>query len=117
MIRFLLLRSHAKRRSCLNIILLVLGLIGLYCVVVHYSSDIGELDRYYICSHVQGGVAKGDTWPIPSCFEDETNGSQYQGEKPRGTVKFYQLGTLSGAYIGAGCVHMLETVSRFAVSF
>jgi len=29
---------------------------------------------YYYCKGVQSGIAKGDTWPVPPCFKDETDG-------------------------------------------
>ena len=29
-------------------------------------------DDYYDCQGVTGGVAKGSTWPVPPCFEDQT---------------------------------------------
>ncbi|CAE7523624.1 pgaC [Symbiodinium microadriaticum] len=29
-------------------------------------------DAYYYCDGVKGGVAKGTTWPVPPCFEDQT---------------------------------------------
>jgi len=27
---------------------------------------------YFVCENVVGGVATGDTWPVPSCFSDST---------------------------------------------
>ena len=29
---------------------------------------------YYECKGIAGGVAIGDTWPVPPCFEDKTTG-------------------------------------------
>ena len=28
---------------------------------------------YHLCSGVAGGVARGDTRPVPPCFEDQTD--------------------------------------------
>eukprot|EP01052_Picozoa_sp_SAG31_P043274 SAG31_NODE_7156_length_1771_cov_7.286483_2_plen_96_part_00 len=28
---------------------------------------------YYVCEGVQNGVATGDTYPVPPCFEDRTD--------------------------------------------
>jgi hypothetical protein len=28
---------------------------------------------YYVCEGVASGVATGNTYPVPSCFKDETN--------------------------------------------
>jgi polygalacturonase len=28
--------------------------------------------KYYFCKGVASGIAKGDTWPVPPCFEDHT---------------------------------------------
>lgn len=25
-------------------------------------------EKYYYCENVEGGVAMGDTWPVPPCF-------------------------------------------------
>ena len=32
-------------------------------------------EDYYDCQGVVGGVAKGSTWPVPPCFEDQTDGA------------------------------------------
>lgn len=29
-------------------------------------------DAFYDCEGVAGGIATGDTWPVPPCFEDRT---------------------------------------------
>jgi len=29
---------------------------------------------YYYCNGVTSGIAKGNTWPVPPCFEDQTDG-------------------------------------------
>lgn len=31
---------------------------------------------YYFCEGVVSGIAKGDTWPVPPCFEDQTDGHE-----------------------------------------
>ena len=38
-------------------------------------SRVNDKNTYYACKDVIHGVAKGNTWPIPSCFEDETTSS------------------------------------------
>ena len=35
------------------------------------------LASYYKCEGVQSGVAMGDTYPVPPCFEDRTTASGY----------------------------------------
>ena len=34
------------------------------------------LASYYKCEGVQSGVAMGDTYPVPPCFQDQTTASQ-----------------------------------------
>lgn len=29
--------------------------------------------KYYYCKGVSSGIAKGDTWPVPPCFKDQTD--------------------------------------------
>jgi hypothetical protein len=41
-------------------------------VVVREPGDSPWGDDYYKCEHVRGGVATGNTWPVPPCFEDLT---------------------------------------------
>lgn len=33
-------------------------------------------EDYYDCQGVSGGVAKGSTWPVPPCFEDQTDAAK-----------------------------------------
>jgi pectate lyase len=40
--------------------------------VINYTKKESEYD-YYSCENVVNGVATGDTWPVPSCFQDKTN--------------------------------------------
>jgi len=39
--------------------------------VVNYTKKASDYD-YYACENVKNGVATGDTWPVPSCFQDKT---------------------------------------------
>ena len=36
---------------------------------------------YYVCEGVASGVARGNTYPVPSCFKDETNKPLASGTK------------------------------------
>lgn len=37
------------------------------------GADNENRGEYYTCEGVSGGVALGDTYPVPSCFEDQTD--------------------------------------------
>jgi len=37
--------------------------------------------QYFRCESVAGGVALGDTWPVPPCFTDKTNRAEEEGEE------------------------------------
>ena len=41
--------------------------------VIDPPSDGAWGKKYYYCKGVSSGIAKGDTWPVPPCFEDQTN--------------------------------------------
>jgi len=43
--------------------------------VVNMSKNASDYD-YFRCENVVNGVATGDTWPVPSCFQDNTTSSQ-----------------------------------------
>ena len=45
-------------------------------------APLQETREWHTCSGVQSGVATGDTWPVPHCFEDRTTG---RGEPERVT--------------------------------
>ena len=32
-----------------------------------------DVEKYHSCEGVEGGIALGDTYPVPECFEDQTN--------------------------------------------
>ena len=36
------------------------------------------LASYYKCEGVQSGVAMGDTYPVPPCFQDQTTASGFK---------------------------------------
>ena len=40
--------------------------------VVFNSPGGSPWGESYFCEGVTGGLAKGTTWPVPSCFEDQT---------------------------------------------
>ena len=58
----------------------LLGILGFLCgalllTIQNYSGqgpDWGKSDSYFLCQGVCGGVAKGNTWPVPDCFEKDT---------------------------------------------
>lgn len=56
---------------------IIIGMTVLLAVIVQKIVRTSEerliLDEYFTCSGVKKGVAHGDTWPVPSCFEDLTN--------------------------------------------
>ena len=37
----------------------------------HGKEPWEQLD-YYVCEGVQNGIARGNTYPVPKCFKDET---------------------------------------------
>jgi hypothetical protein len=88
----LLLRRRTKRattrrptrveRSCVvNQYHVVAFFVALYGLLtgLSYVIDFPEMpewkktDRYYACEGVTNGVAKGNTWPVPVCFDNQTN--------------------------------------------
>jgi hypothetical protein len=44
--------------------------------LIRLIPDVDSPDYYYSCEGVQGGVATGDTYPIPQCFDDQTGRDQ-----------------------------------------
>ncbi len=46
-------------------------------VVFNNPGDTPWGEDYYYCEGVKGGIAKGNTWPVPSCFEDQTTSKQH----------------------------------------
>jgi hypothetical protein len=42
-------------------------------VVFNNPGDQPWGDDYYTCAGVKSGVATGTTWPVPPCFEDQTD--------------------------------------------
>jgi len=49
--------------------------------VLNASNPTQEM--YHTCKGVETGVALGDTYPVPSCFQDKTDGTYYHKEKER----------------------------------
>jgi len=37
-------------------------------------------EDYYYCKGVKTGVATGTTWPVPPCFEDQTDAALRKGQ-------------------------------------
>jgi hypothetical protein len=44
-------------------------------VVFNNPGDQPWGENYYKCEGVKSGVATGNTWPVPPCFEDQTSGA------------------------------------------
>jgi hypothetical protein len=42
-------------------------------VVFNNPGDTPWGEDYYNCGGVKTGVATGSTWPVPACFEDQTD--------------------------------------------
>jgi hypothetical protein len=38
-------------------------------------------DAYYFCQGVSGGVATGRTWPVPPCFDDQTDAARSKSDR------------------------------------
>lgn len=56
----------------------ILGIAVLAVIVQNMAKTREKTEKtsnYFICEGVVNGKATGDTWPIPSCFADETGGS------------------------------------------
>lgn len=53
---------------------LVFSMLGILCwwfvVILRMQEDVTD---YFACQGVSRGIARGATWPVPSCFHDETN--------------------------------------------
>lgn len=43
--------------------------------IVRTQEHTFDKTHYFTCEGVVDGVATGDTWPVPSCFTDETTSS------------------------------------------
>lgn len=59
-------------------IAMILGIAVIAVVVqrkIKTSDETYKVDRYFTCEGVVNGTAVGDTWPVPSCFVDETDKS------------------------------------------
>ena len=37
------------------------------------QADNEDVERYHTCRGVEGGVALGDTYPVPPCFQVDPN--------------------------------------------
>ena len=47
----------------------------------HQKPEWLKADRYYVCQGVKKGVAKGNTSPVPDCFEKEEERSARTNKK------------------------------------
>ena len=72
--------KSGRRIFCTNVKVLLLFIfifsVSLTVLLMYYEiSEVwGALGHdYYECSGVVNGVASGHTWPVPYCFEDQTN--------------------------------------------
>jgi len=58
--------------------------IAISAYIVHHTlmvtARMKDADDFFICKGVTGGVALGNSWPIPSCFEDRTTQEMHRGE-------------------------------------
>jgi hypothetical protein len=62
--------------------------------------------RYYACKGVTNGIAKGNTWPIPYCFNDETS-SWFQSMSSQVTAPLVSAPLLSICLCCACCIALL----------
>ena len=60
---------HCTPLHCIILHCSALHSTALHCTSLHCTAPSC---RYYTCSGVASGVALGDTWPVPPCFEDRT---------------------------------------------
>jgi hypothetical protein len=53
---------------------LLFSMLGFLCwwfvAILRMQEDVTD---YFACQGVSGGIARGATWPVPSCFHDDTN--------------------------------------------
>lgn len=73
------LLEKAKKDALNRRAMAMIGLSIVIAVVVQRMVITGErtFDKkhYFVCRGVQNGAAYGNTWPVPSCFEDYTTRS------------------------------------------
>ncbi len=50
---------------------LSLAILVVYLMLLPHIQSM-DVDSYFICEGATNAMAIGDTWPIPSCFEDKT---------------------------------------------
>jgi hypothetical protein len=64
-------QRHLRRCVLLSILIIVYGVIGSWSIYIW--TGLTNVNDYYVCRGVSGGVALGKTWPVPSCLRDETS--------------------------------------------
>eukprot|EP00957_Ditylum_brightwellii_P165067 12567267-Ditylum_brightwellii.AAC.1 len=56
-----------------TVILLEILCVPIMAWFVHVGLSVTNIGSYFECKGVVNGIATGDTWPVPSCFEDLTS--------------------------------------------
>lgn len=71
-------KIHPRTRWCVlaTVGVVLAGVLVLGGWLAHVNAGVSALDTYYECKGVVGGVATGNTWPVPHCFEDRTTSGQ-----------------------------------------
>lgn len=80
-------RSHVAELWKTSAVAKVSALLALTIIIpsvawfAREKSLTSKQDSYFMCSGVEG-VATGNTWPVPSCFSDETVGTRQSHQCP-----------------------------------
>eukprot|EP00957_Ditylum_brightwellii_P180926 13784320-Ditylum_brightwellii.AAC.1 len=78
-------KSSVAQLQTAGAIMLALVGVGL-AIVAPTAIRVERYDEYFECSNIQGGIATGNTWPVPSCFLDnstiDSNAVQYYSTPP-----------------------------------
>eukprot|EP00523_Entomoneis_sp_CCMP467_P022330 CAMPEP_0168836444 /NCGR_PEP_ID=MMETSP0727-20121128/4615_1 /TAXON_ID=265536 /ORGANISM="Amphiprora sp., Strain CCMP467" /LENGTH=674 /DNA_ID=CAMNT_0008889837 /DNA_START=121 /DNA_END=2141 /DNA_ORIENTATION=+ len=78
------LNRRVLYHSVYAVLFLVFLFSTVFCLVVPLRKPKWErMDRYYKCKGVRNGVARGDTWPIPKCFEHDLNWTSIDAKASR----------------------------------
>lgn len=71
-----------------------------------------RVDEYFVCDFVTSGVALGDTYPVPNCLQDQTNGvpgNHLRAFPNWGEVKAVAFWSLVGAVTAIWWLMVLRT--------
>jgi hypothetical protein len=63
--------SGALRQTLFTLLFSMLGFLCWWFVAILRMQE--DVTDYFACQGVSRGIARGATWPVPSCFHDETN--------------------------------------------